>query len=147
MAKGGEAVDLQGPGAGDAAGHDLAAFGGRRLQEIGSADGRNVDADIDTIHQRTGDTRLVIGHAAGSTRAGAAGLTGHAAAAGIHGGDKLDRGGIADAVIGASDDAFGRFERLAQCLEDGMRTLKQDGMEKCLTGVTHMKEVRAVCVK
>jgi len=28
-----------------------------------------------------------------------------------------------------------------------MRTLKQDGMEKCLTGVTHMKEVRAVCVK
>ena len=36
---------------------------------------------------------------------------------------------------------------LAQCLEDGMRTLKQDGMEKCLMGVTHMKEVRAVCVK
>ena len=38
-------------------------------------------------------------------------------------------------------------EMLAQCLEDGMRTLKQDGMEKCLMGVTHMKEVRAVCVK
>jgi len=38
-------------------------------------------------------------------------------------------------------------EMLAQCLEDGMRTLKQDGMEKCLTGVTHMKEVRAVCIK
>jgi len=38
-------------------------------------------------------------------------------------------------------------EMLAQCLEDGMRTLKQDGMEKCLTGVTHIKEVRAVCVK
>jgi type II secretory ATPase GspE/PulE/Tfp pilus assembly ATPase PilB-like protein len=36
---------------------------------------------------------------------------------------------------------------LAQCLEDGMRTLKQDGMEKCLMGVTHMKEVRAVCIK
>ncbi len=33
------------------------------------------------------------------------------------------------------------------CLEEGMRTLKKDGMEKCLTGVTHMKEVRAVCVK
>src|SRR5229473_1657214 len=29
-------------------------------------------------------------------------------------------------------------EMLAQCLEDGMRTLKQDGMEKCLMGVTHM---------
>ncbi len=38
-------------------------------------------------------------------------------------------------------------EMLAQCLEDGMRTLKQDGMEKCLTGITHIKEVRAVCIK
>jgi len=28
-----------------------------------------------------------------------------------------------------------------------MRTLKQDGMEKCLSGVTHIKEVRAVCIK
>jgi type II secretory ATPase GspE/PulE/Tfp pilus assembly ATPase PilB-like protein len=36
---------------------------------------------------------------------------------------------------------------LAQCLEDGMRTLKQDGMEKCLTGLTHIKEVRSVCIK
>jgi type II secretory ATPase GspE/PulE/Tfp pilus assembly ATPase PilB-like protein len=38
-------------------------------------------------------------------------------------------------------------EILAQCLEDGMRTLKQDGMEKCLNGVTHIKEVRSVCIK
>jgi type II secretory ATPase GspE/PulE/Tfp pilus assembly ATPase PilB-like protein len=38
-------------------------------------------------------------------------------------------------------------EMLSQCLEDGMRTLKQDGMEKCLAGVTHIKEVRAVCIK
>jgi type II secretory ATPase GspE/PulE/Tfp pilus assembly ATPase PilB-like protein len=38
-------------------------------------------------------------------------------------------------------------DMLAQCLEDNMRTLKQDGMEKCLMGVTHMKEVRAVCIK
>src|SRR5215813_6772254 len=36
---------------------------------------------------------------------------------------------------------------LAQCLEDGMRTLKQDGMEKCLAGITHIKEVRSVCIK
>jgi type II secretory ATPase GspE/PulE/Tfp pilus assembly ATPase PilB-like protein len=36
---------------------------------------------------------------------------------------------------------------LAQSLEDGMRTLKQDGMEKCLTGLTHIKEVRSVCIK
>jgi type II secretory ATPase GspE/PulE/Tfp pilus assembly ATPase PilB-like protein len=38
-------------------------------------------------------------------------------------------------------------EMLAIALEEGMRTLKQDGMEKCLTGMTHMKEVRAVCIK
>jgi type II secretory ATPase GspE/PulE/Tfp pilus assembly ATPase PilB-like protein len=38
-------------------------------------------------------------------------------------------------------------EMLALCLEEGMRTLKQDGMEKCLTGVTHLKEVRSVCIK
>ena len=38
-------------------------------------------------------------------------------------------------------------EVLAQSLEDGMRTLKQDGMEKCLAGLTHIKEVRSVCIK
>jgi len=38
-------------------------------------------------------------------------------------------------------------EILAQSLDDGMRTLKQDGMEKCLAGVTHIKEVRSVCIK
>jgi len=36
---------------------------------------------------------------------------------------------------------------LAQPLEDGMRTLKQDGMEKVLQGITDMKQVRAVCIK
>jgi type II secretory ATPase GspE/PulE/Tfp pilus assembly ATPase PilB-like protein len=38
-------------------------------------------------------------------------------------------------------------EILALALEEGMRTLKQDGMEKCLMGITHIKEVRAVCIK
>jgi type II secretory ATPase GspE/PulE/Tfp pilus assembly ATPase PilB-like protein len=36
---------------------------------------------------------------------------------------------------------------LAQAMEDGMRTLKQDGMEKVLQGVTDMKQVRTVCIK
>ncbi|MFN6961474.1 MAG: GspE/PulE family protein, partial [Rhodocyclaceae bacterium] len=36
---------------------------------------------------------------------------------------------------------------LAQALEDGMRTLKQDGIEKVLQGHTDMKQVRAVCIK
>ncbi len=38
-------------------------------------------------------------------------------------------------------------ELLAQALEDGMRTLKQDGMEKVLQGITDMRQVRAVCIK
>ena len=38
-------------------------------------------------------------------------------------------------------------EILAACLEGGMTTLKQDGMEKVLQGITDMKQVRAVCIK
>jgi len=38
-------------------------------------------------------------------------------------------------------------EMLATALEDGMRTLKQDGIEKVLQGVTDMPQVRAVCIK
>ena len=38
-------------------------------------------------------------------------------------------------------------ELVAVALEEGMRTLKQDGMEKCLLGMTSMKEVRSVCIK
>jgi type II secretory ATPase GspE/PulE/Tfp pilus assembly ATPase PilB-like protein len=35
----------------------------------------------------------------------------------------------------------------SQALSDGMLTLKMDGMEKVLQGVTDMKQVRAVCIK
>jgi type II secretory ATPase GspE/PulE/Tfp pilus assembly ATPase PilB-like protein len=35
----------------------------------------------------------------------------------------------------------------AAAVEEGMRTLKQDGIEKVLTGVTDMVQVRAVCIK
>ncbi|QDX80055.1 secretion system protein E [Denitratisoma sp. DHT3] len=38
-------------------------------------------------------------------------------------------------------------ELLAQALADGMLTLKMDGMEKVLQGITDMKQVRAVCIK
>jgi type II secretory ATPase GspE/PulE/Tfp pilus assembly ATPase PilB-like protein len=37
---------------------------------------------------------------------------------------------------------------LGHCaLDDGMRTLKQDGIEKVLQGITDIKQVRAVCIK
>ncbi len=35
----------------------------------------------------------------------------------------------------------------AQALDDGMLTLKMDGLEKALQGVTDIKQVRAVCIK
>ena len=39
------------------------------------------------------------------------------------------------------------YELFEQALEDGMRTLRQDGIEKVLQGITDMKQVRAVCIK
>jgi type II secretory ATPase GspE/PulE/Tfp pilus assembly ATPase PilB-like protein len=36
---------------------------------------------------------------------------------------------------------------LATALEEGMRTLKMDGIEKVLQGATDFGQVRAVCIK
>ena len=38
-------------------------------------------------------------------------------------------------------------ELFAAALEGGMRTLKMDGMEKIMLGLTDLKQVRAVCIK
>jgi type II secretory ATPase GspE/PulE/Tfp pilus assembly ATPase PilB-like protein len=38
-------------------------------------------------------------------------------------------------------------EVLATALSEGMRTLKQDGIEKVLQGITDIHQVRAVCIK
>jgi type II secretory ATPase GspE/PulE/Tfp pilus assembly ATPase PilB-like protein len=38
-------------------------------------------------------------------------------------------------------------QMLVTALEDGMRTLKQDGIEKVLQGLTDIQQVRAVCIK
>jgi type II secretory ATPase GspE/PulE/Tfp pilus assembly ATPase PilB-like protein len=38
-------------------------------------------------------------------------------------------------------------EMLALALEEGMRTLKMDGIEKILQGITDIAQVRAVCIK
>ena len=38
-------------------------------------------------------------------------------------------------------------EMFATAVEEGMRTLKQDGIEKVLTGVTDIHQVRSVCIK
>ena len=38
-------------------------------------------------------------------------------------------------------------ELIAVALEEGMRTLKMDGIEKVLQGITDIAQVRAVCIK
>jgi type II secretory ATPase GspE/PulE/Tfp pilus assembly ATPase PilB-like protein len=38
-------------------------------------------------------------------------------------------------------------EILAEGLNEGMRTLKMDGIEKVMLGITDMAQVRAVCIK
>jgi type II secretory ATPase GspE/PulE/Tfp pilus assembly ATPase PilB-like protein len=38
-------------------------------------------------------------------------------------------------------------EMFTTAISEGMRTLKMDGMEKVLMGMTDMKQVRAVCIK
>lgn len=38
-------------------------------------------------------------------------------------------------------------ELFSTALEEGMRTLKQDGIEKVLSGITDIHQVRAVCIK
>ena len=52
-----------------------------------------------------------------------------------------------DAVKKAIQEHARVAELLAICLEDGMHTLKQDGMEKVLLGITDMHQIRAVCIK
>jgi type II secretory ATPase GspE/PulE/Tfp pilus assembly ATPase PilB-like protein len=52
-----------------------------------------------------------------------------------------------DAVKKAIQEHARVAELLAICLEDGMHTLKQDGMEKVLQGITDMFQIRAVCIK
>jgi type II secretory ATPase GspE/PulE/Tfp pilus assembly ATPase PilB-like protein len=36
---------------------------------------------------------------------------------------------------------------LSTALDDGMLTLKMDGIEKILSGLTNIKQVRIVCIK
>jgi type II secretory ATPase GspE/PulE/Tfp pilus assembly ATPase PilB-like protein len=38
-------------------------------------------------------------------------------------------------------------EIFAAAVESGMRTLKMDGMEKIMQGLTDLKQVRSVCIK
>jgi type II secretory ATPase GspE/PulE/Tfp pilus assembly ATPase PilB-like protein len=64
-----------------------------------------------------------------------------------------DRVGLHELLIGTDTlkKAIQEHARVAVllsiALEEGMRTLKQDGMEKVLQGITDMHQIRAVCIK
>ena len=60
--------------------------------------------------------------------------------------------------LGGPLDAENRIKKLVQergrvaeifaaVVEVGMRTLKMDGMEKIMLGMTDLKQVRSVCIK
>jgi type II secretory ATPase GspE/PulE/Tfp pilus assembly ATPase PilB-like protein len=36
---------------------------------------------------------------------------------------------------------------LSAALDEGMRTLRQDGIEKVMVGITDLKQVRKVCIR
>jgi type II secretory ATPase GspE/PulE/Tfp pilus assembly ATPase PilB-like protein len=52
-----------------------------------------------------------------------------------------------DAVKKAIQERARVAELLSIALDEGMHTLKQDGMEKVLQGITDMHQIRAVCIK
>ena len=52
-----------------------------------------------------------------------------------------------DAVKKAIQEKARVAELFAIALAEGMRTLKQDGIEKILMGITDIAQVRAVCIK
>jgi type II secretory ATPase GspE/PulE/Tfp pilus assembly ATPase PilB-like protein len=52
-----------------------------------------------------------------------------------------------DAVRKLIQDKGRVTDIFVRSVEDGMTTLKMDGMEKVMMGVTDMKQVRAVCIK
>ena len=67
--------------------------------------------------------------------------------------DLTGRVGLHELMVGSDAvkkliQEHARVADLVACaLDDGMRTLKMDGIEKVLSGITDMKQVRAVCIK
>lgn len=69
-------------------------------------------------------------------------------------GDQSDKGHIglhermiADAAKKLIQERARVAELFASAVSSGMRTLKMDGMEKVLMGLTDLKMVRSVCIK
>jgi hypothetical protein len=121
VVRGGVAVAgaLQSAGGGDACGDDGAGFALWGVEEFGGRDRAHLDDHVDPVHQRAADFALVVFAAAGGAAAGAGGVEQIAAAAGVHGGDQLETGGVGDVGGGAGHGGAAGFEGLAQGFEGG----------------------------
>src|SRR3569832_29731 len=74
---------------------------GRRWRDLlGGADRRYIDAQIDTIEERTRHTALVFGTTRVAALAGVTGRPGAPTAAGVHRGDQLEARRESDPRIG-----------------------------------------------
>ncbi|RTL56417.1 MAG: GspE/PulE family protein [Rhodocyclaceae bacterium] len=85
------------------------------------------------------DGKLVLHKAVGCPECGGSGYKGRV---GLH---ELMLG--SDVIKKLIQEHARVAQLFAQALEDGMLTLKMDGLEKCLQGITDVKQVRAVCIK
>ncbi|HEX5392694.1 MAG TPA: GspE/PulE family protein [Rhodocyclaceae bacterium] len=105
---------------------------------------RDAKAGYENVYKRLladygKDGKLVMHKAVGCPECGGTGYKGRL---GLH---ELMVG--SDAVKKLIQEHARVAELFAQALEDGMLTLKMDGLEKCLQGITDVKQVRAVCIK
>ena len=95
-----------------------AAFGWRRQDEIGGRDDRHLDMQVDPIHQRAGQPRLIVGGAAQvrpALQVKPAPTRGRSGK--IHRGDQHEARRIGDAVVRARDRDLAELQRLAQQIE------------------------------
>ena len=106
-------------GGGDAGGNGGAGFPGGGSGEFGGGDWVDVDDHVDAVEEGAADAGEVVFAAAGGFVAFAGGVAEVAAAAGVHGGDELESGGVGDVGAGAGDGGSSAFQGLAEGFEGG----------------------------
>lgn len=124
-------LSLQGVGGGDARPDRRRSFSGVAGGQLGFGDGGNVDMQVDSVEQRSGEFAPVAADLFGG--AATARLAEIAAGTGVHGGDQLKAGRELDPLSGAGDPDPPVFQGFAQALEDaagefGEFIEKQDAM-------------------
>lgn len=112
---------LNGAGTFDARADIEAFLGVARGFEFVEGDARNLDVKVDSVHNGTGNSRLVARGFTGRTRAETLRIAHIAAGAGIHCGDKNKARREVEGTLGARDRDVTVFERLPQVFEDTLR--------------------------